>query len=86
MTPAECVAATKAARADVMLLWHECVDEAMLEAGRLAGLPVGAAGGTANEADIKRLLAIGDVVRITTNYPAMCRALVHAARGLRPPA
>lgn len=79
MTPAECVAATRAARADVMLLWHECIDEAMLEAGRQAKLSVGAAGGTATEADIRRLLALGDVVRITTNYPDRCKALVREA-------
>ena len=76
MTPAECVAATQAARADVMLLWHECIDEAMLAAGRLASLPVGAAGGTASKRDIRRLLALGEVVRITTNFPDMCRAVM----------
>ena len=79
MTPAECVAATQAARADVMLLWHECIDEAMLNAGRLAKLPVGAAGGTAGEGDIRRLLALGGVVRITTNFPDMCRAVGQAS-------
>jgi glycerophosphoryl diester phosphodiesterase len=79
MTPAECVAATRAAQADVMLLWHECIDEAMLAAGREARLPVGAAGGTATEADIRRLVALADVVRITTNYPDMCKAVVGKA-------
>ena len=79
MTPAECVAATQAARADVMLLWHECIDEAMITAGRLANLSVGAAGGTATEHDMRRLLALGEVVRITTNFPDLCRAVMRAA-------
>ena len=78
MTPDECVAATRAARADVMLLWHECIDAAMMAAGRLANLPVGAAGGTASESDIRRLLAVGGVTRITTNFPDMCRAAIPA--------
>lgn len=51
----------------------------MLTAGRQATLPIGAAGSTVTEADIRRLLALGDVVRITTNFPDMCRAVVRAA-------
>ncbi|RPI48325.1 MAG: glycerophosphodiester phosphodiesterase [Betaproteobacteria bacterium] len=78
MTPAACVAATRAAQADVMLLWHECVDQAMITAARAANLPVGAAGGTATEADLRRLLALG-VVRVTTNFPDVCRAVVRGA-------
>ena len=81
MTPAQCVAATRAAQSDVMLLWHECIDRAMLAAGRKAQLPVGAAGGTAKEADIRRLAALGGVVRITTNYPDMCRAVLRSVAG-----
>jgi glycerophosphoryl diester phosphodiesterase len=83
MAPAECVAATRAAQADVMLLWHECIDAAMLAAGREAQLPVGAAGGTATEADIRRLVMLGEVVRITTNYPDMCRAVLRATGAAR---
>jgi glycerophosphoryl diester phosphodiesterase len=82
MTPAECVAATRAAQADVMLLWHECIDEAKMEAARAAQLPLGAAGGTAKEADMRRLLGLG-VVRMTTNYPDVCNAVV---RGRAAPA
>ena len=79
MSPAECVDATRAAHADVMLLWHECIDRAMLTAAEAAGLPVGAAGGTATEADMRRLVALGGVVRITTNFPDVCRGVVRAA-------
>jgi glycerophosphoryl diester phosphodiesterase len=77
MTPAECIAATQAAQADTMLLWHECIDESMMKAARAANLSVGAAGGTATEADMRRLLALG-VVRVTTNFPDLCRAVVRA--------
>jgi len=42
-------------------------------------LPVGAAGGTATEADMRRLLALG-AVRMPTNFPDVCRAVVSAAR------
>jgi glycerophosphoryl diester phosphodiesterase len=76
MTPAECVAATVASRADVMLLWHECVDPAMMAAARAANLAVGAAGGTATGKDIRRLIDLG-VVRVTTNFADVCRAVVH---------
>lgn len=79
MTPDECVARTRAAKADVMLLWHPCIDEPMLAAGRQAKIAVGAAGGTATEADIRRLAALGEVVRITTNHPDMCTAVLRAA-------
>ena len=79
MSPQACVAATQAACADVMLLWHECIDASMIEAAQAAKLPVGAAGGTATEADMRRLLALG-VVRMTTNFPDVCRAVVPAAR------
>ncbi len=79
MSPAECIAATRAAQADVMLLWHECIDQAMLTAAAAAKLTVGAAGGTATEADMRRLVALGSVVRITTNFPDVCRAVVSAA-------
>jgi glycerophosphoryl diester phosphodiesterase len=79
MTPEACVAATCAAQADVMLLWHQCIDRTMLDAGRAAKLPVGAAGGTATEDDIRRLAALGEVVRITTNFPEMCRAVMGAS-------
>lgn len=75
MTPAECVAATRAARADVMLLWHECVDEPRVAAARAAGIPVGVAGGTAKAEDMRRLLPFG-VVRMTTNYPDVCNEVV----------
>ena len=78
MTPAVCVSATRAAQADVMLLWHECVDEAMMSAARADHLPVGAAGGTATEADMRRLLGLG-IVRVTTNFPDVCRAVVRGA-------
>jgi glycerophosphoryl diester phosphodiesterase len=79
MTPAQCIEATQAARADVMLLWHECIDATMLSAARAAGLPVGAAGGTATAADMQRLLALGGVERITTNYPDVAQKVVRAA-------
>jgi glycerophosphoryl diester phosphodiesterase len=78
MPPEECVSAARAAKADVMLLWHECIDEAMMKAARAANLPVGAAGGTATEADMRRLLALG-TVRMTTNFPDICRAVVRGA-------
>lgn len=78
MTPAECVAATRKAQADVMLLWHECVDAARVAAARADGLPVGVAGGTANADDMRRVLSFG-VVRMTTNYPDICRSVVDAA-------
>ena len=75
MTVAECVCATRAAQADVMLLWHECIDQAVIDAARAANLSVGAAGGTATEADMRRLRALG-IVRMTTNFPDRCRAVV----------
>lgn len=78
MTPAECVSGTLEARADVMLLWHECVDRAMMAAGQAANLAVGAAGGTATETDMRRLVDLG-VVRMTTNFPDKCRGVVRAA-------
>lgn len=79
MTPQACVDATRAAKADAMLLWHECVDEARVAAARAAGIPVGVAGGTANADDMRRVLAFG-VVRMTTNYPDVCNQVVRAAR------
>jgi glycerophosphoryl diester phosphodiesterase len=77
MSPQQCIEQTRTAQADLMLLWHECIDEAMVTAARAANIPVGAAGGTANEADMRRLLALG-VVRMTTNFPDVCRAVVRA--------
>lgn len=78
MSPAACVAATQAARADVMLLWHECADAAMVAAAHAANLRVGAAGGSATEADMRRLLELG-MVRMTTNFPELCRRVVRSA-------
>lgn len=68
MSPEQCVAATLAAKADVMLLWHECANESMMNAARAANLQVGVAGGTATEADMRRLIEL-KVVRMTTNFP-----------------
>ena len=79
MTADECIAATRTAQADVMLLWHECIDAAMIAAARSADLPVGAAGGTATEADMRRQLGLG-VVRITTNFPDVCQDVVRPGR------
>jgi glycerophosphoryl diester phosphodiesterase len=79
MTPEECVAATRRAEAGVMLLWHEWLDEAMMAAGTSAGLLVGAAGGTATEADIRRLVRLG-AARMTSNFPGLCRAVVDQIR------
>jgi len=78
MTPAECVAATRAARADVMLLWHECVDEPRVAAARAAGIAVGVAGGTAKAEDMRRVLSFG-IVRMTTNYPDICKEVVRGS-------
>jgi glycerophosphoryl diester phosphodiesterase len=78
MSPEECVVATKGAKADVMLLWHECADQTMMAAGQAADLQVGVAGGTATEADMRRVLALG-VVRMTTNFPEKCKAVVNAS-------
>ena len=77
MSPEECIRASRAAQADVMLLWHECIDRTMMTAAGASGLPVGAAGGTATEADLRRLLDLG-VVRVTTNFPDISRAVVGA--------
>jgi glycerophosphoryl diester phosphodiesterase len=79
MTPAECVDAARRAQADVMLLWHEYIDAAVMAAGAAAGLPVGAAGGDAAAADMHRLLRLG-VVRMTSNYPDVLKAVVEQAR------
>lgn len=79
MSPQACVEATQAAQADVMLLWHECVDEARVAAARAAGIPVGVAGGTARAEDMRRVLSFG-VVRMTTNFPDICSAVVSQAR------
>ena len=75
MTPAEMVTATRQAQADVMLVWHEYIDAAVMAAARADGVPVGAAGGDATEADMRRLLALG-VVRMTSNYPDVLRRVV----------
>lgn len=75
MSPEECVAATRSAQADVMLLWHECVGAEMMAAARSAGLQVGVAGGTATEADMRRVAALG-VVRMTTNFPDVCKTVL----------
>jgi len=80
MTPEECVVATRAAQADVILLWHECVDEPRVAAARAAGIPVGVAGGTAKAEDMRRLLPFG-VVRMTTNYPEVCNEVVREHGG-----
>lgn len=79
MSPQACVAATRAAQADVMLLWHECVDEPRVAAARAAGIPVGVAGGTAKAQDMRRVLSFG-VVRMTTNFPDACNEVVREAR------
>jgi len=81
MTPEECVAATREAQADVMLLWHECVDEPRVAAARTAGIPIGVAGGTGKAEDMRRVLSFG-VVRMTTNFPDICNEVVRASRGL----
>ncbi len=78
MSPAECVDATKKAKADVMLLWHECFDEPRVSAARTAGLLAGVAGGTATAEDMRRVLALG-AVRMTTNFPDVCNEVVRAA-------
>ena len=75
MTPQECVAATLAAQADTMLLWHECITGEMMAAASAAQLAVGAAGGTAAAADMRRVMALG-IVRMTTNFPDVCNAVV----------
>lgn len=75
MTPAACVAATRAAQGDVMLLWHECFDEPRVAAARAAGLLAGVAGGTATAEDMRRVLALG-AVRMTTNFPDICNSVV----------
>lgn len=79
MTPAAMVAATRQARADVMLVWHEYLEAAVVAAGRAAGLPVGAAGGEAGAAEMRRLLDLGSV-RMTSNYPDVLRRVVDEAR------
>lgn len=78
MSPAECVEATKKAKADVMLLWHECFDEPRVSAARAAGLLAGVAGGTATAEDMRRVLALG-AVRMTTNFPDVCNEVVRPA-------
>ena len=78
MSPVECVEATKKAKADVMLLWHECFDEPRVSAARAAGLLAGVAGGTATAEDMRRVLALG-AVRMTTNFPDVCNEVVRAA-------
>jgi hypothetical protein len=79
MTPAEMVTATRRAAADVMLIWHEYLDAAVAAAGREATMPVGAAGGDAGEADMRRLIDLG-VVRMTANYPDILRRVVDEMR------
>jgi glycerophosphoryl diester phosphodiesterase len=75
MTPVEMVAATQRAQADTMLVWHEYLDQAVMAAGQAAGLTVGAAGGDATAADMRRLLALG-VARMTSNMPDLLRQVV----------
>jgi glycerophosphoryl diester phosphodiesterase len=81
MSPSEAADAARAAGADVLLLWHEQLDEAAMAAGRAAGLAVGAFGGPATEADMRRITALG-AVRMTSNYPDVFRRVVdEMARG-----
>lgn len=79
LSASEAAAATRAAEADVMLLWHAHLDEAAMAAGRAAGLAVGAFGGPATEADMRRIIGLG-AVRMTSNYPDLFRRVVDDLR------
>jgi glycerophosphoryl diester phosphodiesterase len=72
LSATEAAAATRDAGADVMLLWHEHLDEAAMASGRAARLAVGAFGGPATEADMRRVIGLG-AVRMTSNYPDLFR-------------
>jgi glycerophosphoryl diester phosphodiesterase len=75
----EAAAAARRTGADVMLLWHQHVDDAAMTAGRAAGLAVGAFGGPATEQEMRRVIALG-AVRMTSNFPDLLRRVVDERR------
>lgn len=93
MTAAEMIDATRRVGATIMLIWHEWIDGAVMslaatqparapgEAAGGRGLPVGAAGGDADAAAMRRLLDLG-VVRMTSNYPERLKQVVADYQGM----
>ena len=75
LSATEAAAATRDAGADVMLLWHEHLDEAAMAAGHAAGLAVGASAARPPRPTCAGVIGLG-AVRMTSNYPDVFRRVV----------